>query len=175
MAFLNALQAKAQTIDNSLKASQPISRQSEPVKQPEPKPVGPEVTIEINDTKNRIDIFFSAKPSELILNKLRCAGWHFRPTDKAWYHFDSDEHREFIRDNFNVELDNRSPEIVTRSEPAVTPALPEPATPSDSSDGEPYSTYKRQIAELLAALKIDCADLQLLAIDTLHRKTFPRN
>ncbi len=125
-----------------------------------------EVTIELPQGSNRIDVFFSRKPDADILSKLRDAGFWYRPSDKAWYHKDSECNRQICRMLFGAEIedyDTKQLEVV------------EAAPIVDDSEESSYDVYKRQCDELVKALGLEFPDLALHAIDCLHRQTFKRN
>lgn len=144
------------------------------------KPDGPlecTVTIDDNVKPAELHVWFNRYPGPDIIADLKTAG--FRWNSRIWWAADSEPKRAFCRARLNarelepfvnlyVEPLPEAAKIIVAPEPApeVEPALP---------DTSPFGIYKCQITELLEYLKIEAADLQLLAIDKLHKATFGRN
>lgn len=116
--------------------------------------------------RNRIDLFFSAIPSEDTRTLLKDQGFKFNPDTKAWYHKDCLVNRMFLAATFDlpdlmqdVYNDDVKPEIIEETE--LNPI---------------WSKYKKQVNALLAADKtLDPADLMIKAIDCLYIQTFKEN
>lgn len=128
------------------------------------------VTVDVVLDRNRLDVFFSRKPDAMVLDDLRNNGFHYRPTDSAWYHKDTKQNRELLNNRFNAGL-----EIEQENQPVIE-VVPEVVPSAEIIEDTPFENYKRQISDLMQELRLEsCADLQLLAIDCLHRQTFARN
>lgn len=143
------------------------------------KPDGPlecTVTIDDNVKPAELHVWFNRYPGPDIIADLKAAG--FRWNSRVWWAIDSEPKRAFCRARLNAkELDpfvNLYVEQLPEDKPIpkiiVAPEV-EPAKP----DTSPFGIYKCQVNELLEYLKIEAADLQLLAIDKLHKATFGRN
>jgi hypothetical protein len=149
--------------------------------------------VEIVANKKRLDLYFSTVPSESQRDQLKAAGWWYNPTDRSWYHADRLENREWIARWIGVSLESYpAPTVAPVVTPAptvapvVTPAptvapvvTPAPTvapvvTPAPTVADE-LSRYRSQVDELIGHLKICPADLQLLAIDRLHKAEFSRD
>lgn len=135
------------------------------------------VKIERVLNRNRIDIYFPEKPSEEIRSRLKDRGFRFDPERCAWYHKDTLLNRVFLSEHFNAQglitsddLDSIQGEVADDLSKSI---VEEPVTASEGS--EVYQQYKKQVNALIEELKIDPADLMLLAIDTLYRSTFKFN
>jgi hypothetical protein len=178
-AFLSALQAKA-----------PNPIQTPPA--PKPKL---ELRIELVSSRNRIDLFFSEIPPEDTRRFMKQKGFRFNPDSKAWYHQDNEEHRDFCRKMFGATLDayltpyqphydgcdandnectactDNVGEHTCEPLPDVPPTQPlielceTPVTPE-------FAKFREQTNQLIEQLKIEPADLMLVAIDALHREIF---
>lgn len=126
-------------------------------------------TIELILDRNRIDIFFPRKPEQFVLDRFHQYGWKYRGLDKAWYHQDTFGNRTLLNVWFNAEIETDIP----TSEPFAE--IIDPVQPKEEPEvtGSPeYVKFKRQVNELISELKIDCADLMLLAVDSLHKAKF---
>lgn len=125
--------------------------------------------------KNRLDVFFSTKPSDDILKQLKDRCFSFDYQRICWYNKDTDVNREFLKHYFNADFPEVKPIDIQSGQLAIkAPNLP--VVESDESGdtntkGTPeYLKYKHQVNRLIDALGIDAADLILLAIDTLYRE-----
>jgi len=182
--FLEALKKRSEQINSGITQTRPEIKVPESL-----KPIESEVTetplIVTCDrvlNRKRLDLFFSRRPDQEVLNKLHGANWHFRPKDKAWYHFDSEENRQFCIDNFNADFDqldrtqdSEAPEVPDTDEAPNNESKQVTLTSSRDEYSSEYDKYKQQVNELMAELKLDAADLQLMAIDMLHKKLFSQN
>lgn len=180
--FLAALQAKSAKLSATMGnvAALPVAPIAAPIVVPPvltPAPIqnyaatSLQVTVELPIGSNRIDVFFSRKPDADILSKLRDAGFWYRPSDKAWYHKDSECNRQICRMLFGAEIEDYDTNRIY-AEDKVTVAN---APIVDNSEESGYDVYKRQCDELVKALGLEFPDLALHAIDCLHRQTFKRN
>lgn len=187
----------------ALKAESDKVNQARVVKQPQAlAPVNDNApTINFVLNRQRIDLLFPERPSEFILQSLRDAGFHYRPSDKAWYHADYAENRKALQRMFpgsEIELEEtESPTIdanaVSLDNPMPMPVLaysgpvaPLPVgqvadrfptvkvdAPVDTLIELPeFEVYKEQCDKLSRHYGLDFADLALLAIDALHKATF---
>jgi len=156
--FLNALKQKA----NEVQATQI------PTPKPDPLPAyAPIVNIDLVLNRNRIDVFFNEKPSDEILCGLRGQGFHYRPSDKAWYHQDTQTNRDFLNSLLKCDI----------AQKGIVSGDIEPSTdyrPSEELSPE-FVKFRSQTNELLEHLKCEPADLMLIAIDALHKSTFSRD
>lgn len=144
------------------------------------------VTVDQVVNKNRIDIFFSRKPSDQTLDLLRKANWWYRPSDKAWFNKDSSEARLFCVKHFAADFDAPEEIPVTPAEveaiettgPIVT-LTSETVETIEQMEPEAFTPdltrYKKQIDELLAHLKCDSTDLLFMAMDAFHKRTFSKD
>lgn len=186
--FLEALKAKSlQEQNNLVQNQQAIAPIILPYIPSNPAPA-PKLIITVDRVlnRNRLDVFFSEKPSNDILQSLRDRGFHYRPSDRAWYHKDSEDNRLFleskfgasfmlsgdVEDNENYEVsDNAMLDNVVVPDNSVT--LTSVNNAKDEADpASVFEQYKKQVKDLCEALKIDPADLALLAISKLHDQTF---
>lgn len=186
-AFAAALAAKAKAIQAKYDAAQAPAK----VK-PEPTPEPVRVTVDIVANKNRIDVYFSAKPSDSVLSELRSKGFHFRPSDKAWYHQDNTSNRAFLIERFNAHieielsklaaLDDDLDQVLTDAE--IKAACAKNAPTLDAEDiieayaaAEPEvvevkSEYHRIIDALCEHFGESPADVCVRAVKLLHSETF---
>lgn len=202
-AFMNALKSKSATIQKEREEkhnNRPVARVSDPaiaawldprgdlqkaglmtVARPrvvQEDPNNNEVTnVHLVAGKNRIDVFFKGKPQESIRNHMKMNNWAFNGDRVCWYHADTEENREFLRSFFKIEVPVKDPPpVAVASElPEVFEDQPVAAEIPNQPDGDNYNRYKQQCRELMEELKIDAADLGLLAIDYLHKFQFGRN
>jgi len=141
------------------------------------EPLGLKVDLVLN--RNRIDLYFTRKPSQYILDMLHSQEFHYRPSDLAWYHKDSQMNRAWINNVFGTDL------IITDApdyKPLQAPETPQtetqaqlPIDPIPSIPNTPYDLYKKQIDELTKHLNIDASDLQLMAVNHFHKFTFSKD
>ena len=131
------------------------------------------VTVNIVVDRNRLDIFFAIKPDSATLASLHAWAWHYRPSDKAWYHLDCEANRQYLRDTFNLDIDSKVDPVVDSNPLLGVDAVPTANVEVESSDR--FEMFKRQVNELSEGLKLDPADLMLEAIACLHKATFTRN
>lgn len=125
------------------------------------------ITCERVLNRNRLDVFFSRKPGDEILQKLKAQGFRDRDTDKGWFHFDSEDNRAFCTKEFGAVFeDDNTPDNIEA--PAAPIAVEATVTPE-------YETFKRQVNELIEYMKVEPADLMLLAVNTLHKKVFGKD
>lgn len=193
--FLSALKGKASAIQATRKdTSKPVPTPNKYIPQTptvKPHPVSPPYPklpeaqidrVEIVERDNRIDLYFTDKPTPDQRGVLKTAGWWFAAERTCWFHFDGEVNREFLRKTYNLDID-RKPESISLVAPADTSftfAVPSPEITADQSDPhteEPqeYLRFKVQVNELLTELKIDAADLMLIAINALHKVTFSKD
>jgi hypothetical protein len=166
-AFINALKARStsipdkyqQAIDQKfIDAGVHINPIVETPKQEEKKELI--INIDLVANRNRIDVFFSDKPDQYILDMLKANGWHHKKIPvPVWYHQDNQWNRDFLNQLLNLNIESKG----------MISADVEP------SELTPFDIYKRQCAELIEELKIDSADLALIAIDTLHKQAFSKD
>ena len=164
---------------------------SKPEAAPKPRPQSGTTLerVDINVSRNRLDLYFRGVPEQGIRSDMKVHGFRYNPDLVCWYHQDTEANRQFIRKSFAVEIERKEP----KPGPIVpTPAtldprpeyllVPEPApvaSPAEEPTTEPFtpefSRFRTQVDELIAHLKIAPADLMLLAIDSLHKGTFSRD
>lgn len=135
----------------------------------------PTLIVERVLNRNRIDLFFSNKPDQKILDSLNNHGWHYRGKDKAWYHQDSEENVLYLCKMFNVgaELHEYKKTSTGKIEPDTELIYSEPVqvtANSEITDTPQFTEFKRKVNLLVDHLKIDMADMMLLAIDALFAK-----
>lgn len=170
MTFMNALKSKADKIQSERETEKQYPKAPEAFRMYT-------VTVDIVINKNRLDVFFSEKPSEQDLETMRNGGFHFRPKDKAWYHKDSKENREYLTQNLGIKFDT----IQDAPQPAI--AAPIASAPLAQSGNEEQSQdsalelspdfirYRKQHAELISIFNCDPIDLHMKAIDALYNAT----
>ena len=169
--LLNAIKKKALDQRSAREARSATAPTVAPVVTPAPT-VAPRSFLDILDrveivaNKKRLDLFFSEVPSESQRDTLKGAGWWYNPSDRSWYHADRPENREWIARWIGVSLESYPAPTVA---PVVTPA------PTVAPVSDEFSRYRAQVDELIGHLKISPADLQLLAIDRLHKAEFSRD
>ena len=189
-AFLASLQAQAAIINTDSKPKKPITQSPAPIDPPSTsdKLI---VTVERVINRKRLDVFFSRKPSDQILAQLRGQGFRFRPSDRAWYHQDNENNRLFCEINLGASFDDSDADthaVITdddtqafKDSNQVTLTCAVSKSPSDSvttaidsvqSFTPEFERYKMQVNQLIEHLKMEPADLQLLAIDYLHKFIF---
>lgn len=142
------------------------------------KPEEPlECTVTVVDIKNpaELHVWFNRYPGPNIIADLKAAG--FKWNASVWWALDSESKRAFCRARLNArELEPYTPQpTVTATPPEPAPQLIVVPDPEPELDDSAFGIYKRQVRELIEHLKIDVADLQLLAIDKLHKSTFGQN
>lgn len=72
--------------------------QKEETKKPAPSQlVGTNATMKENTEKNGIELKFTGKPSEIILQALKANGWRWSNYSKVWYTKASDQARDFAK------------------------------------------------------------------------------
>lgn len=171
-AFQAALAAKAQALNQARLATKPEAKS---VPAPEQKPIN--VFIDLHKKDNEIRISFTDQPSDGIKKLMLANGWKVQLVAGIWSHDDCEANREFCRKVFNAVLDPYEDHTVSDGCAVIdAPVLESDPVPSLDNDGSPdFNRYKQQIRELLEHLKVDCADLQLMAIDSFHKATFARN
>lgn len=135
------------------------------------------VTVDRVLNRNRLDIFFNQKPSEDILTLLRLHNWHFRPSDKAWYHQDNETNRMFCEQTFNASFSDSGDVSQGESEDRADFSDSVTLTSSTNESGEQsaFEIYKQQCDELIAHLGVNPADLALIAVSALHKATFNKH
>ena len=167
LSFIEALKTKSSEIQKTREAPKFIPQA--PLQVEVPKVVTLRVELVVN--RNRIDLFFSDKPEARVLELLKLNGWHFRPSDRAWYHQDNLNNRKFV----SQELSN-DPSLLDQTYDDQGPAMISSDVEEESKDlPDSFLIYKRQVNDLLAELKIDSADLMLLAISKLHDQIFTKH
>lgn len=151
--------------------------------------------VDLVQSHNRIDIYFNTVPDVFQRNTLKAKGFRYNPDKVCWYHKDCDDNRYFLNERFCLDLEIGTPATLIEVNSPVTMLANGLQQASDQGLGvlipeikntpiaeiqslneqieKPcYITYKKQIAELLQALGCDFADLPLIAVDCLHKKTF---
>lgn len=127
--------------------------------------------VEINVTSNRLDLFFTGIPSKKTRQLMKDNGFWYNGETKTWYHRDCETNRQFLRNVFDVALEPKQ-EVPATPQLQVSPTF-DPLPDHKGSDA--FEAFKAQVNELMAELKLDSADLMLVAIDCLHKKTFSRD
>lgn len=190
MSFLNALKKESEKIVQarepvqtilSKKIAEHVAETSNPIVENNPLIV----TIDRVINRGRLDVFFNQKPSDLILRRLKDKGFHFRPSDKAWYHKDTEENRLFceayLSANFAQDDQAGSAQLTTSDESGAidndyrnSVTLTSNTEEFESIDPtvKSYAIYKQQCENLANHLKCDVADLALIAINNLHIAIF---
>ena len=132
----------------------------------------PVLTVDRVLNRGRLDLFFSFKPDDRVLRILNENGWHYRGKDKVWYHKDAKPQHDFLYIEFGIRISSDSDTIaddaVTTIDPTPVKSVPD-VQPQELPE---YEEYKRQAAALIEALKIDAADLMLIAVNHLYQKHF---
>lgn len=189
------MQAKALSSLLSLPATQELDQKFKDAGIPinTPKAIEKPLIITIDRVLNRrrLDVFFSEKPCDEILAKLRGQGFHYRPSDKAWYHCDNETNRAFLETHFNADFAGapESAQVALNDDSinnanlvldAVTITGNTNTTEAQSEvsnlgDSTPYDIYKKQVNELCEHFKIDASDLALFAINYFHKATFSKD
>lgn len=148
--------------------------------------------VQVNSTRNRLDVYFHQKPTDECRSLLKADNWMFSGERLCWFHADTEDNRRFLRDNFGVKLDPKDqgpviPDTIAPLKPVRlspagggylqdTPAqVTVPETTSTDDMGPGFERYRKQVDELIAELRIAPADLMLLAINVLHKRTFSRD
>lgn len=130
--------------------------------------------LQIDHGRNRINVFFPAIPCEADREFMKSYRWSFDGQLKCWFNRDTEDNRAFLRRWLNLYSEKKV-------ESTYTPAPRsnyEPATQSLAEipdDGTEYTRYKKQVTELMEELKVDAADLALLAVNVLHKVTFSKD
>lgn len=124
--------------------------------------------------RGRLDLFFSSKPVQETLNKLRDQGFRWNPDNKTWYHKDNLINRLFVADTFGLsellqDQFNDDPKIADNGKESTISSDPM------VEHSPEYETFKKQVNALQKELKLDAADLMLKAIDFLYTSTFKVN
>jgi hypothetical protein len=191
-AFLSALKARSESIKAS-RSDKPESGktyaltgngganiangkswQDSEVKPELPKPVIlQQVTIDLVLNRQRIDVFFKLMPDRDTLDWLHDNGFRYRREDRGWYHQDNPGNRAKLKARFNATFID-SGEVTPEVKPVQIVEPEKPAEDADLRDNDmtPFGCYKRQCRALCEHLKIDMADLALLAIAKLYERTF---
>ena len=171
--FLAALQSVAPAgvvPTSSLKTPTPVQKQPEPVV---PLQVGVQRILD----RGRLDLVFNRKPEDWVLADLKAAGFRYNPADRTWYHKDTAENRAEVTKMFGATFDevmfddagnDAEAELVEIQSEA--PVMPQ--TIEQVSYTPEFVKYREQVNQLIERLQIDPADLLLVAIDCLYRKTF---
>ena len=120
----------------------------------------PHIIVERVINKHRIDLFFNSKPDDVTLAALHKNGWHYRPSDKAWYHKDATEQHVFLELELGIVIEEKKLE-----EPPIADSFTQ-----NTEELPEYTEFKRQVNVLVEHLKVSPADLMLLAIQALYEK-----
>ncbi len=174
--FLDLLKAKNQSAKQSFTPA-PQSNYDAPIKidsnfgtpdqtymvDPVPAPITVRCERVLN--RNRLDLYFSAKPSKETRNELKDQGFTWDDSRQCWRHQDTTINRLYLADKFNL------PELM--QDKFNDEAKDEDETKQDFSPH--YMRFKNQVKSLQEHLKIDAADLMLQAIDCLYTQTFKVN
>lgn len=200
MAFKNALNKPALSTAPAPRILSAVPKQA-PIPAPPPTPIGfghlVEQIKQVID-KNRFEVYFKGKPPAEVITKLKENKFWWNPHDKYWFNKDTADSRAFLKSYLNADVEElpKLPEADdTVAIPPVTappPVAAPPVTPlmdvgldspppkqenlyeaSAKYDNEPLVTFRRQCDELLVQLQIPASDLFLVAIDALHKQTFP--
>lgn len=105
----------------------------------------------------RLKLFFSAKPSKETLQQLKDQDFKWDNDGVYWHAKDCLVNRMFLAATFDL------PDLmqdVYNDDPSVKTGI------------NSYATYKDQVKDLLEELKLDCADLMIVAVDCLYNQTF---
>lgn len=130
--------------------------------------------IELVVNANRIDLSWDRPPFDSTLRLLKDNGWRWDEDRRKCRHEDTQAIREWLRKTFQADIEDKNPPpAIPPVQPPTPPVTAE--TPEDEPIDEVFAVYRRQIDELIIELKISPADLQLRAIDALHKQVFPRN
>lgn len=123
--------------------------------------------------KNRIDVYFDKKPSDKLRHLLVEQSFRFNPDTKAWYMKDCKEACHFLETRLNVQGLSTIDKFKNEStETETVKSLPISENLASDFENDAYQQYKKQVNQLIDALKCDIADLPIIAIDCLYRQTF---
>lgn len=165
---------KLNTANGIIKAIQSGQVQTTP--KPDDKLI---VTINVELSRNRIDIFFNRIPDEGIRSELKKQGFWFSSTANNWYHKDTPKNREFLVKQFNAEFpideSNEPDEIEITSVDSVTLTSVNKPISYKSETSSNFDRYKEQVNKLSEHYQVDPADLMVLAMDALYTRTFNYN
>lgn len=177
--ILDAIKAKA---NNQIKNTTPQKIVSAVTQKNGVTPVthNRKITVKIDHVinKNRLDIFFSARPEQDTIHILKSNGWYYRGKDLAWQHQYKQENIRFIQEKIIpfFECDSYPVmEVTEKNEPQIdTPLndLDEPLPSVCTNDHlVKFETYCRQVDYLKLQLKIDLQELLYQAIDHYYNIT----
>lgn len=144
------------------------------------------VRVEVNTGASggdRIDLYFSRKPTDQTIANLRAADFRAKQDSRGdwfWYHRDCPENRRFCEVNFGADFSDidapstpaAKPEIVVSDDVTIQGAKLADAAKAELPGINAFARYKEQCAQLQAELKVDGADLAILAVACLHKQTF---
>lgn len=186
----NSKQGKHMTTTNALEALRALAKQQyKPKGQPEiekptvpvPAAVKPHNNaanirlVEIDTDRNRIDIYFNYVPSDSQRYELKQRSWRYNPDRVCWYHKYNRENVQYLNLHYGQDIDfipsDNVPMGMTIE--TVSVPIPEPVPQVLESDpASPFEQYKKQVKDLCEALKVDPADLALIAVSKLHDQVF---
>lgn len=158
---LSALQALAQAQYKPRKPASPtpLAKQVEKVVIREPYIA----SVEINLDSKEIAVEIVGRLSEVIENQLFYNGFAFALGSRVWIANYNAETVGYLNSVWNQDIDIPSEpqnvELVANPVPVPLPSVPE----------DLFERYKRQVDELCDKLKIDRADLLLMAIEHLYQ------
>lgn len=99
MSFLNALKQQAPNFNNKSVI------QNNPTEAPENKPTfNDPIFVNINRvlSHNRLDVDFSRKPDQFVIDGLKQHDFWWNPKDKVWFHKDTEDNRKFLAEQFGA-------------------------------------------------------------------------
>jgi len=141
----------------------------EPMPEPTPEPILT-VRIEVVANRNRLDVYFSAKPSADIREYLKRKSFRFNDDRLCWYNQDNQINRNFLTQMFNAQFDE--PYISDEIETPKTTETTELEVKHEAFTSQKFELYKEQVNQLSLKLQVDPADLMILAVSALYDKTF---
>lgn len=155
--FFQALKARASTIQAE-RATKTTESTNEAVESPGSIPAL-ELTVDIVESRNRLDVSFNRIPEEDIRERLKQAGFRFSGERKCWYNIDCQANRLFLRNSFEVDLADH-PSFKPSGKPNidtvdVAPPVPMPAT---------YAQYTGLVDRLCSELRVLPGDLAVIAV-----------
>lgn len=161
-----------------------------------------ELSVNLILNKKIIELNFSRDVSEYDRQRLHNNFWSYNSGVAVWTNVDTTKNRKDLNDWYatDLEINETVPDItvatvqskseyddlglddpippqvlkdlVAANEKTLNTPLPAVQAMADQFNNTPFEIYKKQVKELCIELKVDCADLALLAVASLHKQTF---
>lgn len=116
--------------------------------------------------RNKLHVYFEHEVTTDAKQCLESRGFMFNPSLNCWHNQDNSENIDFLIEKFGA------PDSLRTATLSNSKVSTEPEQTEHTSHSEPFLKYIRQVDALKEALKIDSADLCMLAVDCLYNKTF---